>query len=144
MPSHSKMKYTVHVNEEKGVVAVRITNGISQLHEEYAEFCSKYNGTSFGYFNEFVAKYGKQIDKLVGLATCNRDGGDVFNVEFGARLAQERAMACFEGYRTKFYTGLCLKFDEMAEIASARAEKSDNQRIIRIERVNDLIDELKD
>ena len=144
MSGYSKMEYTIHVNEDKGVIAVRLKNGVEQLHMEYADFCRKHDAVCFSYFNEFVAKYGKQIDKLVGISTCNRDGGDVFNVEFGTRLAQERVMACFESYRTKLYTGLCLKFDAIAEMASMRAEKSDEQRFIRIERVNELVDELKD
>lgn len=142
--NRESISFAIHVNEEKGVVAVRIMNGISQMHNEYYMFCRKYEAPfDYDYFDSFVGQYGKQIDKLVGLATCNTDAGDEFDVEFGTRLAQERVMACFEGYRTKFYTGLCLKYDTIADKASARAEKSDERRCNRIDRVNDLIEELK-
>ena len=144
MENREGMEYNIHVNEEKGVVAVRIMNGVSQLANEFAMFCHK-NNTYFdrGYFESFVGKYGKQIDKLVGLATCNTEAGDTFDADFGARLAKERVMAYFEGYRTKFYTGYCLKLDNIAECASYRAEASDERRCNRIDRVNDLIEELK-
>ena len=144
MKNHEGMQYNIHVNEEKGVVAVRIMNGVSQLANEFAMFCQK-NDIYFDgeYFKSFMEKYGKQIDKLVGLATCNTEAGDTFDVEFGTRLAQERVMAYFEGYRTKFYTGYCLKMDSLAEKASHRAELSDERRCNRIDRVNDLIEELK-
>ena len=144
MSNREGMQYNIHVNEEKGVVAVRIMNGVNQLANEFAMFCHK-NDTYFdsGYFESFMEKYGKQIDKLVGLATCNAEAGDTFDVEFGTRLAQERVMAYFEGYRTKFYTGYCLKMDSLAEKASRRAELSDDRRCNRIDRVNDLIEELK-
>ena len=138
------MKFTTHVNEDKGVVAVRIMNGMDQMMDEYQMFCRKYEAPFDRYYiDSFIKKYGKQIDKLVGLATCNTEAGDTFDIEFSTRLAQERAMTCFEGYRTKFYTGLCLKMDCMAESASKRAEKSDERRCARIDRVNDLIEELK-
>ena len=144
MKNHEGMQYNIHVNEEKGVVAVRIMNGVEQLANEFAMFCQK-NDTYFDgvYFDSFMEKYGKQIDKLVGLATCNTEAGDTFDVEFGTRLAQERVMAYFEGYRTKLYTGYCLKMDSLAEKASHRAELSDERRCNRIDRVNDLIEELK-
>ena len=144
MSNRESMQYAIHVNEEKGVVAVRIMDGVNQLANEFAMFCRK-NNTYFDgeYFESFVNKYGKQVDKIVGLATCNTEAGDTFDVEFGVRLAQERAMSWFEGYRTKFYTGYCLKLDDIAERASRRAEASDERRCNRIDRVNDLIEELK-
>ena len=144
MKNHEGMQYNIHVNEEKGVVAVRIMNGVEQLANEFAMFCQK-NDTHFdgAYFNSFMDKYSTQINKLVGLATCNTEAGDTFDVEFGTRLAQERVMAYFERYRTKFYTGYCLKMDSLAEKASNRAELSDERRCNRIDRVNDLIEELK-
>ena len=144
MKNHEGMQYNIHVNEEKGVVAVRIMNGVEQLANEFAMFCKK-NDTYFDsvYFNSFMDKYSTQINKLVGLTTYNTKTGDTFDAEFGVRLAQERVMAYFEGYRTKFYTGYCLKMDSLAEKASHRAELSDERRCNRIDRVNDLIEELK-
>lgn len=144
MYNRESMQYTIHVNEEKGIVAVRIMDGVRQLANEFAMFCGK-NGFYFDgeYFDSFVNKYGKQIDKIVGLATCNTEAGDTFDTDFGVRLAQERAMTCFEGYRTKLYTGFCIKLDTLAEKASRRAELSDERRCNRIDRVNDLIEELK-
>lgn len=144
MCNREGMQYAIHVNEDKGVVAVRVMDGMEQLANEFAMFCRK-NGMCFDYdyFDSFAAKYSKQIDKLVGLATCNSEAGDGFDTEFGVRLAQERVMAYFEGYRTKLYTGFCLKMDAIAEKASQRAEKSDERRYERIDRVNDLIEELK-
>lgn len=144
MKNREGMQYNIHVNEEKGVVAVRIINGVSQLANEFAMFCQK-NDTYFdgAYFESFMEKYKKQINKIVGLATCNFDGGDSFDINFGTQLAQERAMAYFETYRTKMYNGFCLRMDSIAECASIRAELSYARRCDRIDRVNDLIEELK-
>lgn len=144
MSDRNKMQYTIHVNEEKGIVAVRVTNGVQQLRDEYVNFCVKYGVFNPNYLDNFISKYGKQIDKLVGIASCNREGGDEFDIEFGVNLARERVMACFESYRTKFYTELCLRLDHIAELASIRAERSDSRRFERFDRINELIESLKD
>ena len=136
--------FSTFVNEEKGVVAVRINNGLRQLCDEYNLFCLK-NQTYFDnkFWDTFMGLYGKQIDKIVGLSTCNYDAGDVFDAEFGANLAKERALVCFEGYRTKMFTMLCLRYDDLAEKAGIRAEMSDARRCDRIDAVNDQIDSIK-
>ena len=144
MFNRETLQFAIYVNEEKGITSVRILNGVDQLAAEFDMFCKK-NEIDFDYryFRSFVTKYGKQIDKLIGFSTCNTEAGDNFDAEFGVELAKERVLTYFEGFRTKFYTGFCLKMDSIAEMASIRAEMSDNRRYDRIEQVNTLIDELK-
>ena len=144
MYKRNGMEYAVYVNEEKGIVTVKITNAVEQLVNEFAMFCQKNEIVFDGaYFEAFCKKYEKQMNKLIGFATCNKEAGDEFNVEYGYKLAHERAMAYFEAYRTKFYTGLCMKYDNIAEAASIRAEESDARHWDRVDRVSDIIDELK-
>ena len=136
--------FSTFINEEKGVVAVRINNGLAQLLEELDLFYAK-NGLMFDveFWREFCDKYKKQVDKIVGLATCNYSAGDLFDVNFGHNLAKERALMYFENYRTKMFTMLCLKYDDFAEKASKRAEASDCRRAERIDAIYDQIDSIK-
>ena len=66
MKNREGMQYNIHVNEEKGVIAVRIMNGVSQLANEFAMFCQK-NNTYFDgdghtidglYFNGSQKRFG--------------------------------------------------------------------------------------
>ena len=42
MYKRNGMEYAVYVNEEKGVVTVKITNAVEQLANEFAMFCQKH------------------------------------------------------------------------------------------------------
>lgn len=138
------MEFSTFINEEKGVVAVRINNGMDQLRRELDLFFYK-NNVDFNYdlWCKFKDEYGKQVDKLVGLATCNYEAGDEFNAEFGHNLAKERVMAYFEVYRTKMFTMLTNFYDDFAEKASRRAEQSDERRCERIDSVCAQIESIK-
>ena len=134
------MKFQVFINEKKNTVAVK---AINPIHEYYKEFTLFYN--KFGFhpyvetFEEFVDKYERQIDKMVGIATCNVEAGDVFDAELGEKIARERYLKLFETYRIKMYQMITNKLDKATSESFRRINYCTYRYKERDNKINNII-----
>lgn len=139
------MFFQTFVNPEKRTIVVKGDEPMKELQREFNMFFAKY-GLHWCYFvfDEFYSKYADQINKIVGVAQCNEDFGDIFDEDFGYELAKERYMHTFEAYRTKMYQMIFKHLNNTAKEAAKRVEASVIRRIGREDNINDLIDSLKE
>lgn len=115
------MDFQIFVNKERGTVAVKCKD---PFEEYFTEFCNFYKKMEmpkdYKVYDGFVLKYGHQIDKMVGVATCNFEAGDNFEEEYGIALAQERFLKAFEKYRIHLYEMMEDRFSRAANTAYYR------------------------
>ena len=92
-----------HVNEPLGVVIARMPNFVEDMHREFESFCNKQftdrniliaRGFSCEFYEKartlLADKYEPSVKALIGKATCNFEGGEVFDLEKGKELAKQR------------------------------------------------------
>lgn len=133
------MEFQTFINTDKGIATVKVKNPLREYYEEYCNFykkCGVYLDNSV--FSEFIRLYGKQIDKMVGTAQCNKDAGDTFDVTFGAELAYERYLKVFESYRINLYDMMAEHFAKMANIASSRMNHCIERKYDRVNKIEEL------
>ena len=110
------MRFQTFVNEKKNTVVVKVEDAKTEYLAEFCNFYKRYNMCpDMNLFDEFLIAYGKQIDKMAGIATCNVEAGDNFNVVFGEALARERYLKVFETYRINMYDMMVAKIDNKIE-----------------------------
>ena len=138
------MKFLTFVNEKKNTVAVKVEDAKTEYLVEFCNFYKKYNMyPDMSLFDEFLTAYGEQINKMIGIATCNVEAGDNFNVVFGEALARERYLKVFETYRINMYDMMYGKLDKMREYSEARWAACFRRRFEREDRIENKIESLK-
>lgn len=138
------MKFQTFVNESKNTVIVKVEDAKDEYLVEFCNFYKRYNMyPDMSLFDEFISAYGKQIDKMVGIATCNVEAGDNFNVVFGEALARERYLKVFESYRINMYNMMYDKLDKMRDYADARWSACSHRRFDREDKIDNKIQSLK-
>lgn len=106
------MKFRFFINEEKGTVAVKAIDPLEEYYREFLQFYHKYKmDPDYTLFEAFIGAYSDQINKIVGVASCNREEGDEFNLDFGKELARQRYMKTFESFRINMYAMILGKLD---------------------------------
>ena len=139
------MNFLSYVNKDKGIVAIKADNAMEELYNEYFEFFYKYGmPMDRRLFEEFSKKYEYRINKIVGLADCNYEHGDVFDVELGTKLAKERYMKTFESYRYKMYNMILEKNNAFATHINKRLDTSANRRKDRYDNIDEIISKLRE
>lgn len=115
------MDFQIFVNKEKGTVAVKCKDPFEEYFIEFRSFYKKMDmPVDYKVYDDFVFKYGHQIDKMVGVATCNLEAGDIFEEEYGIALAQERFLKAFENYRIHLYEMMEDKLERAANVGYDR------------------------
>ena len=138
------MKFLTFVNEKKNTVAVKVEDAKTEYLVEFCNFYKKYNMyPDMSLFDEFLTAYGEQIDKMIGIATCNVEAGDNFNVVFGEALARERYLKVFETYRINMYDMMVAKIDNMTASAFSKMTNCDLRRKERADKIKNKIESLK-
>ena len=139
------MKFQVFVNEKKNTVAVKAINPINEYYIEYCNFYKKHGlRADSTLFDEFINIYGRQINKMVGIATCNTAAGDIFNEEIGRKIAHERFMKVFESYRINMYHMITAKMDNIAWSAATRMNNCAGRRDERDTKISQIIHNIKE
>lgn len=138
------MKFLTFVNENKNTVVVKAEDAMSEYLAEFCNFYKKYNMyPDMDLFGEFINTYGKQIDKMVGIATCNVQAGDSFSSAFGEALARERYLKVFETYRINMYDMMVAKIDNMTASAFSKMRNCDFRRKERADKIADMTTEVE-
>lgn len=110
------MEFRFFINEEKGTVAVKAIDPLEEYYREFRQFYYKYKmDPDYTLFEAFIDAYADQINKMVGVASCNREEGDNFNLDFGKELARQRYMKTFESFRINMYAMMLKKLDTTIE-----------------------------
>ena len=138
------MKFLTFVNEKKNTVAVKVEDAKTEYLVEFCNFYKKYNMyPDMSLFDEFLTAYGEQIDKMIGIATCNVEAGDNFNVVFGEALARERYLKVFETYRINMYDMMVAKIDNMTVSAFSKMRNCEFRKEERADKIENKIESLK-
>lgn len=138
------MKFLTFVNENKNTVVVKAEDAMAEYLAEFCNFYKKYNMyPDMELFDEFINAYGKQIDKMVGIATCNVQAGDSFSPVFGEALARERYLKVFETYRINMYDMMVAKIDNMTASAFSKMSNCDFRRKERADKIAYMTTEVK-
>lgn len=134
------MRFQVFVNKDKGTVVVKAEDPMSEYRKEFCDFYERNNATcDFKLLYEFCVKYRRQIEKMVGISTCNYSAGDVFDRELGEKIARERYLKVFETYRIKMYEMIYRKFDAMRKLTFNRYDYCIRRRLDRELKIDKLV-----
>ena len=134
------MQFQTFINAEKYTVVVKIVNPIKEYREEYRNFLKSHNRyIDREIFDEFLNLYEKQINDIVGIATCNVEAGDIFDEKYGEALAYERCLKAFETYRIKMYRMIEEDFEKVVLAANKKVAVCSKRKTERAERIHAII-----
>lgn len=119
--------YVYYVNEEKGVVVAKCPDAIEQ-------FSNRIDDHAFCLFTAWVSKEGYKMDNAVGIARCNLEAGDKFDVVYGKRLASIRLDRKLAAFKCKFYEYAYVWYFKAREEYDRRWHKANHEHDLAMDR----------
>jgi hypothetical protein len=134
------MEFRTFYNHAKRTVAVKIVDAAEEFDQELYDFYYKMHmKPDYTFIRGFFERHAKEINNIVGIATCNTDAGDTYDSEIGRRIARERSLYVFEGIRARMYEELEEYLEVMAAEAVRRQMNAHLRRGKRKHNVSEII-----
>lgn len=137
-----------YVNEEKGVIVAKIYNVKMALYNEFSSFYNTSGETKYEFAPElYILNNGvnkwfintKKEDYVIGMAKCNFEDGDIFNIEFGKNLARARALKKLNDVKMSFFNFLIGDILNMIKDYQNKLSIFETLKIKKISEIENLI-----